>query len=189
MEGVVATQARVRAGGWCSGGGGPSPIHPLSAPAAQLSHLSPPSSKCPNSGRNEFLWLNPGALLPPEEGRSGWRREQISLAPGDAGAWAGPLGLWGKKSSVWPRNPSGQCVGSSNDGSHRPAFPVQVGVLAPPASSAGARIPLVSAHGPRESSRVLTAVDDRRWLLVKPLSTTVFYKAFYKLLLYFLTFR
>lgn len=132
MEGVVATQARVRAGGWCSGGGGPSPIRPLSAPAAQLSHLSPPSSKCPNSGRNEFLWLNPGALLPPEEGRSGWRREQISLAPGDAGAWAGPLGLWGKKSSVWPRNPSGQCVGSSNDGSHRPSFPCAGGCLRAP---------------------------------------------------------
>lgn len=187
MEGVVATQARVRAGGWCSGGGGASPIRPLSAPAAQLSHLSPPSSKCPNSGRNEFLWLNPGALLPPEEGRSGWRREQISLAPGDAGAWAGPLGAAPPRCgrgthlvSVW---------GAAMTGPISPAFPVQVGVLVPPASSAGARVPLVSAHGPRESSRVLTAVDDRRWLLVKPLSTTVFYKAFYKLLLYFLTFR
>lgn len=189
MEGVVATQARVRAGGWCSVGGPPLPSAPyrLLLPSCPTSRLLPPSVltqvEMSFSGSTQVLSY-PQKKGGQDGGGSRYRLHQEMQVRGqDPWACGGRNPRCGRGThlvSVW---------GAAMTGPIAPAFPVQVGVLAPPASSAGARVPLVSAHGPRESSRVLTAVDDRRWLLVKPLSTTVFYKAFYKLLLYFLTFR
>lgn len=69
-----------------------------------------------------------------------------------------------------------------------PSFPSAGGCPCSPSQPCLGAGPISWCDGPQAWSGAFTLGGGSRWFLVKALSTTVFYKAFYKRLLYFLRF-